>query len=119
MLIYFKNEKSLGKREASEKMLHKFRKLQLIYRFREQKNLSVQPGEKDYEEITFNNRVVETLNLLDEDERKILILRYLKNNGRSYDYIVKNEMGLSRATYYRIKKRALETFYEIMTNRWE
>jgi len=99
-------------RKTSEESLHKFRRVQ--------QKLSIDgylpKNKEDYtekmeEEVRYSNRITSVLQGMCKEESALLIHRYLNGNGQTYDYIVRNKLGVSERTYYRIKADALINFH--------
>lgn len=44
---------------------------------------------------------------LKEKQQRLIIERYINNDGDTYDYIVASKIGLSNRTYYRLKLSTL------------
>ena len=48
-----------------------------------------------------------SISALAENQRCLIVEKYVKNNGNDFDYIVKENLKLAERTYYRIKLNAL------------
>lgn len=99
-------------RSASEDSLHKYR------RIKQKLNIDgyLPKNKEDFtkkmnEEIRFIKRISSVLDGMYQEESTLLKHRYLKGNGQTYDYVVRNKLGVSERTYYRIKADALTNFH--------
>lgn len=70
-------------------------------------------NQMDEHTLHFINKVSNILRMLPDEQSLLLSIRYLKNNGKTFDYIVKDQLGVSERTYYRLKSEALSDFYEL------
>lgn len=94
-------------RKEAERLLEKYR----FYRRKE--NIE---GHLNAKEGEFLSHITNVLSNLPAMERTLLFYRYIENDGETYDYMVKNKLGVSERTYYRIKARALLDFYHLANN---
>lgn len=109
--VVFKNE--CNPRKKVERILQEFR----IYTEKKKLNQSTSTplnNACDSEKDIFFDRVEKALLALNEEERLLIQYRYLENGGNTFDYIVKDRLGLSERTYYRLKRSALFHLHELI-----
>lgn len=99
-----------NKRKESERILKEYR----MFLKKKKLNEGEISNENVLEENEFFKKVEKALLVLNEEERLLLHYRYIENGGDTFDYIVKDQLGVSERTYYRIKANALLTFYELV-----
>lgn len=105
-------ESELSPRKKAEQILDNY----CLFLKKQKLNLitSVPSDKNDLEKSRFYQKVEEALLELTEDERLLLQYRYLENGGNTFDYIVKDKLGISERTYYRIKASALLNLYKLL-----
>lgn len=73
--------------------------------FSSTENAALESIEKNKQYGMYIERVRKAINKLSDQERAIIIKRYLE--GDTFDYQVYNELSLSERQYYRIKSKAI------------
>lgn len=108
---------NLSPRKQSELILENYRTYLEKRKLNELRNYSDDDSSlksKNKKDDLFFERVGQALLILNEEERMLLHYRYLENGGNTFDYLVKDKLGVSERTYYRIKANALNKFHKLL-----
>lgn len=104
-----KKKDKLTKREMNVEVISLLQKYSLLKLKKERFGTSLESEEED-----FYNLITKSLNILTELEHQVLTTTYIDNEEEKRDYVILNELCLSRRSYYRIKDSGLQKLYNII-----
>lgn len=104
-----KKKGKLTKREMNVEVISLLQKYSLLKLKKEQMGINL-----DKDEFEFYNLLTKSLNLLTDLEYQVLLSTYIDNEEEKRDYVILNELCLSRRSYYRFKDSGLQKLYNII-----